>query len=88
MDELNKGALRLRVLQRRPGRIRGAAQAAPNSAGSTRTSGSTTSSSSSPRRSAARRRPTCGNIYKYYVAYKLMIAADEVQKKARETIKK
>ena len=28
------------------------------------------------------------NIYKYYVAYKLMIAADEVQKKARETIKK
>ena len=28
------------------------------------------------------------NIYKYYVAYKLMMAAEEVQKKARETIKK
>jgi membrane-bound lytic murein transglycosylase MltF len=28
------------------------------------------------------------NIYKYYVAYKLMVAADEAQKAARESIKK
>jgi membrane-bound lytic murein transglycosylase MltF len=28
------------------------------------------------------------NIYKYYVAYKLMLAADQAQKAARETIKK
>jgi membrane-bound lytic murein transglycosylase MltF len=28
------------------------------------------------------------NIYKYYVAYKLMVAADEAQKAAREAIKK
>ena len=57
MDPAEQGALRVRLLQRRPGRI-ASCGGRRRSAGSIPTSGSTTSSRRLARRSAARRSPT------------------------------
>ena len=77
-------AVRLRDLQRGPGQHRQDAQGGRASAASIRTSGSTTSRSSRPRRSACETTTYVRNIYKYYVAYKLMLDHEERKEGARD----
>ena len=85
-DESNRTLFAFAAYNCGPGNIdrmrEEAAQARPRPT----TGGSTTSSWSRPRRSAPQTTTYVRNIYKYYVAYKLMTDVSELQRKAREGV--
>ena len=87
MDELNKGLMTLASYNAGPGRIRqlrrGDGAARPQS----RTSGSATSSGSSSERIGRETVQYVSNIYKYYVAYRLVLDREQARERARGEVK-